>query len=78
MNENNSWTGEHILLSRKILNVDQKQLALMLGWTGKQNVSDLERGYKNKRPTTQTELSIECLLRRSGLWDKFLKEKAKL
>lgn len=72
--KNKQWTGNHIRVARKVLDIDQTQLAYMLGWTSKQNVSDLERGYKGKTPTVQTALSVECLLRQLNLWEQFSRE----
>lgn len=60
-------------VAREILGLDQKGLGHALGWAGKQQVSDLERGYRDKAPTRQTALAIECLLRRNGKWNEFVK-----
>lgn len=67
------WSGSHMRVAREILGLDQKGLGHALGWAGKQQVSDLERGYRDKTPTPQTALAIECLLRRSGKWSVFMK-----
>lgn len=72
MDERN-WTKHHILTARKLLELSQKELGEALGWSGKQQISDLERGYKDKQPTVQTAMAIECLLRRNNLWARFCK-----
>jgi transcriptional regulator with XRE-family HTH domain len=51
-----------------MLGLSQSGLANELGWSVKQ-VSNLETGA---RPVQQqTELAIECLLRRAGKWQEF-------
>jgi transcriptional regulator with XRE-family HTH domain len=72
MKEDN-WQGCHIRAARKLLKLEQREFGLALGWTGKQQVSDLERGYKGKALSVQTALAIECLLRRKGKWHEFIK-----
>ena len=72
MKEDN-WLGCHIRAARKLLKLEQRELGLALGWTGKQQVSNLERNYQDKTPSAQTALAIECLLRRKGKWHEFIK-----
>lgn len=51
-----------------MLRLSQAGLANELGWSVKQ-VSNIETGA---RPITlQTELAVECLLRRAGKWQEF-------
>lgn len=51
-----------------MLGLSQAGLAKELDWSVKQ-VSNLENGARTV--TKQTELAIECLLRRAGLWSEF-------
>lgn len=61
--------GFHVKLSRELLNLNQTELASELGWTSKRNVVYLEQ---NKKPVTkQTELALECLLRRTNKFNAF-------
>lgn len=57
--------------ARQALNLSQAGLAKELGWTGAKQVSNLETGVREMQK--QTELAIECLLRRSGKWQDFNK-----
>lgn len=54
--------------ARKLLGMSQSGLANELGWSVKQ-VSNLETGARPIQK--QTELAIECLLRRAGKWGEF-------
>lgn len=54
--------------ARLMLGLSQAGLAQELGWSVKQ-VSNLETGARSIQK--QTELAIECLLRRSGKWQEF-------
>lgn len=61
-------TSLQLKKARQLLGFSQSQLAKQLGWSVKQ-VSNLET---NARPIqNQTELAIECLLRRAGKWLDF-------
>lgn len=51
-------------LARQLLGLNQTDFAALLGWTSKRNIVSLERG--DKKIMTQTELAIECLLRRNN------------
>lgn len=58
-------TAEQFKKARIALGFDQKQMGIALGWTGKQQVSNIETG---RRPlSVQTALAVECLLRREEL-----------
>lgn len=61
--------------ARQLLGFTQLELAKALGWTTSRNVINLEREAKPKPCTTQTALSIECLLRRAELWEQFKSKK---
>jgi len=52
-----------------LLGLSQAGLADLLGWSNSRQVSNIERGTKDLMP--QTELAIECLLRRAGKWGQF-------
>jgi transcriptional regulator with XRE-family HTH domain len=59
-------TAEQLKKARLSLGFDQKEMAEALGWSGPQQISNLESG---RRPVmTQTALAIECILRRRGLY----------
>jgi DNA-binding XRE family transcriptional regulator len=58
--------------ARQLLGLSQTALATAIGWTTKRNVVSLEHDTKPKPCTVQTALSIECLLRRAQLWDRFV------
>lgn len=49
-----------------MLGLTQTEMGQALGWTGPKQIQNLELGH---RPITkQTELAVECLLRRAGKW----------
>ena len=54
-----------------MLGLSQAGLAKELGWTGAKQISNLETGAREMQK--QTELAIECLLRRDGKWQDFNK-----
>lgn len=54
-----------LVKARNALNYNQTQLASKLGWSTYRNVSKIENG---KPMELQTELAIECLLRRERKW----------
>lgn len=59
-------TPEQLKQARLSLGFDQKEMAAALGWTGPQQVSNLE---SDRRPISlQTALAVECLLRRADKW----------
>lgn len=66
-------TPEQIKQARQLLGFNQEQLATALGWTTKRNIVNLEHQTNAKTCTVQTALSIECLLRRANLWERFNK-----
>jgi transcriptional regulator with XRE-family HTH domain len=66
-------TPPQIKRARQLLGCTQNELAQALGWTSPRNVVKLEHPTAPKHCTTQTALSIECLLRRIELWDYFKK-----
>lgn len=51
--------------ARKQLGITQAQLAKELEWSTQQ-VSNVETGERDLQ--RQTQLAVECLLRRQGLW----------
>lgn len=57
--------------ARQFLDMTQAEMAEELGWSAK-HVSNLE--VERRTMQKQTELAIECLIRRSGGWNKFKKE----
>ena len=61
--------------ARAILGLSQKELANALGWKNYQQVSNLERG--RREATKQTELAIECLMRRAEVWHLYAGEEQK-
>ena len=61
--------GFETRLARQLLVLNQTDFAMLLGWTSKKNVVNLERGHK--KTTTQTALAIECLLRRENKFKDF-------
>ena len=58
---------------RELLSFSQAELAKELGWKDPKQVSNIENGVRPMQ--VQTELAIECLLRRKGLWSEFNSEK---
>jgi len=58
-------TKEDFIDARTKLGLSQGGLSKLLGWHP-HHLSKVERGIKII--TTQTELAIECLLRREGKW----------
>lgn len=52
-----------------MLGLSQAVLAKELGWTGVKQVSNLENCVRPVQK--QTELAMECLLRRAGKWTEF-------
>jgi len=59
--------------ARQLLGFNQTELAKELGWTTKRHIINLESPTNPKLCTLQTALSIECLLRRANLWQRFVK-----
>jgi len=52
--------------ARQLLGLSQREIGVLLGWSGAKQISNLETGA---RPITeQTALAVECLLRRAGKW----------
>jgi hypothetical protein len=59
-------------IARELLRLTQKELANELEWSSSKQISNIELG---KRPMQkQTELAIECLLRRASLWSEYLSQ----
>lgn len=58
--------------ARLMLGFSQDKMAKLLGWTGPKQIQNLELGHRTI--TKQTELAIECLLRRNGKWLEFAGE----
>ena len=56
--------SEQILNARKLLGLNQTELAKQLGWTSNRNIVNLERG--DKKVMLQTELAIKFLLYDAG------------
>jgi transcriptional regulator with XRE-family HTH domain len=55
--------------ARQLLGLSQREIGVLLGWSGAKQISNLETGA---RPITeQTALAVECLLRRAGKWSDF-------
>lgn len=52
-----------------MLGLSQVGLADELGWSGAKQVSNLETGVRPVQK--QTELAVECLLRRAGKWGEY-------
>lgn len=64
-------TAYQVKLARQMLGLNQTDFALLLGWTTKRNVVNLER--EEKPVQLQTSLAIECLLRRAEKFQEFEK-----
>lgn len=62
--------GKNIKIARETLGLSQVALAEKLGWTGAKQISNLETGARQVQ--RQTELAVECLLRREGKFKAFL------
>lgn len=63
-------TSSECKKARDTLGLTQTEMAKELGWTGPKQIQNLELGHR--AITRQTELAVECLLRRADLWDEFL------
>jgi len=61
--------GKHVKLSRQLLSLNQTDFAAQLGWSSKRQVIKLEK--EQATVMRQTELAIECLLRRADLLEEF-------
>lgn len=59
----------NMFIARQTLGLSQAELAELLGWSNSRQVSNIERSVKPM--TMQTELAVECLLRRAGKWREF-------
>lgn len=57
--------------ARKALGLSQSKLAEQLGWKSDRMISLIETGVNPMQK--QTQLALECLLRREGKWKNFKK-----
>ena len=64
-----NMSADNIKQGRQLLGLNQTEFAALLGWTSKRNIVSLER--EDKKIMRQTELAVECLLRRAGKWKEF-------